>query len=61
MIDKDEIRFERANNIKQERKKKKKYGFIRRNFSKKDYFKSVFPLIRQQKPGIDLYSPLTWT
>ena len=46
--------------IKLQRKLKEKKGFIAKNFATSPYFKSIFPLVKEQKPGVDLYAWITF-
>jgi hypothetical protein len=53
------VRYNTAIDVKRERKLKKKEKFIKKNFSRSSYFRRLFPLIKEQKPGMDLYAWIT--
>jgi hypothetical protein len=36
-------------------------GLVRKYFGKKNYFQRLFPSIKEQKPGIDMYASITFT
>ena len=46
LIEDPDLRYRIYQRNKAERKSKKKYGFVRKNFQNKDYFKTIFPLIK---------------
>ena len=35
-------------------------GYIKKYFSKSSYFLRLFPLLKEQKPGVDMYAPITF-
>lgn len=42
------------------KRKPKKDSFVKKNFSGSSYFQRLFPSIKQQKPGEDLYASITF-
>lgn len=49
-----------ASALKQERNKHKKQSLIRRYFEKSNYFLRLFPVLKEQKPGKDMYASITF-
>mmetsp|Transcript_21761 Transcript_21761/g.16100 ORF Transcript_21761/g.16100 Transcript_21761/m.16100 type:complete len:125 (+) Transcript_21761:624-998(+) len=49
-----------AETIVEERNKGKRKSFIQRFMAQRKYFMRLFPAIKEQKPGIDLYFPITF-
>jgi len=41
-------------------KRPENQGIVRNYFSKQSYFRRLFPKVKEQKPGIDLYGKITF-
>mmetsp|Transcript_33904 Transcript_33904/g.33002 ORF Transcript_33904/g.33002 Transcript_33904/m.33002 type:complete len:127 (+) Transcript_33904:898-1278(+) len=48
-----------AQDILRERNRDRKLSFIQKFMANRKYFLRLFPLLKEQKPGIDLYFPIT--
>jgi hypothetical protein len=59
MLDEKEELYETVDKLRKYSQKKAKGGLIKSYFSKSSYFQKLFPLIKEQKPGIDLYAAIT--
>ena len=53
-------RHEIAKEIKAKRNPHKEVTFVKKYFVKNSYFQRLFPLIKEQKPGVDLYAKITF-
>jgi len=61
MIEDEILLRDMAKQIKKNRNPEEKKTLIRKYFAHRPYFRSLFPPIKQQKPGEDLYTTLTYT
>jgi hypothetical protein len=48
-----------AASLKQKRKAGKPKGMIKKYFATIPYFRRLFPIVKEQKPGVDMYKYLT--
>ena len=48
-----------ADELKIKRKGQKPTGLIKKYFAHVPYFRRLFPIVKEQKPGVDLYKYIT--